>query len=70
MENERKSEQDSKLLVRQAEAAVMLSMSERNLWSLVQAGEVPSFKIGRSRFFSVDALKEWIASKIDYGGAA
>lgn len=49
-----------KLLLRLPEAAAILSMSERALWARAQSNEIPSFKIGKSRFFSIDKLKEWI----------
>ena len=69
MSNQEQSEQDSKLLIKLPEAAQLLSMCERTLWSLAVSGEVPSFKKGRSRFFSVAALKEWIEINLADGGA-
>ena len=64
-----KSEQDSKLLIKLPEAALLLSMCERTLWSLAVSGSVPSFKVGRSRFFSVAALMDWIDTNLADGGA-
>ena len=49
-----------KLLLKLSKAAQLLSMSERKLWSLAISGNVPSFKVGNSRFFSIEALREWI----------
>ena len=60
---------EKKLLVKLPEAAKLLSMCPRTLWSHAVSGEIPSFKKGRSRFFSVAALKEWIETNLADGGA-
>jgi CRISPR/Cas system CSM-associated protein Csm4 (group 5 of RAMP superfamily) len=39
---------------------LLLRLPERALWARAQSNEIPSFKIGKSRFFSIDKLKEWI----------
>ena len=53
-----------KLLYKLDEAAEMLSMSERKLWSLAISGEVPSFKINNGRFFYLESLENWIKEKV------
>lgn len=59
---------NTKILVRLPEAAAILSMSERALWARAQRDEIPSFTIGRSRFFSVVALRDWVDSKFNNRG--
>ena len=54
----------TKISVRLSEAADLLSISKRKLWSLATSGEVPSFKQGNSRLFFVEALRDWCASKV------
>jgi excisionase family DNA binding protein len=49
------------LLVRPAEAARLLGVSERALWSLTRDGTVPCVRLRRSVRYSVEALREWIA---------
>ena len=57
------SEQDGKLLMRLAEVAKMLSLSERTIWALADSGDLKSFKVGRARLFSLQAIQEWISTK-------
>lgn len=52
-----------RLLLPPREAAGVLSISERSLWTLTKSGEIPSVRIGRSVRYSVAALEAWIASK-------
>ena len=40
------------------EAAQFLRISERTLWDLVQAGEIPFFKVGRQYRFSRERLEQ------------
>ncbi len=56
-----------KLLLRTKDVAIVLSMSERKVWSLAQSGELPSFKQGRSRFFSKSSIVAWIDGKLEGG---
>lgn len=48
------------LLVTPREAARMLSVSERTLWSLSAKGEIPRIKLGRSARYAVSDLREFI----------
>jgi hypothetical protein len=48
------------LLVSAGDAAKMLGISERNLWSLSVAGKVPSAKIGRRRLYDPRALARFV----------
>lgn len=63
MEKQDGSEKDQKLTVRLAELAKLLSLSERAVWALADSGDLPSFKLGSARLFSMDAVREWIQSK-------
>lgn len=53
------------LLLTAREAAAMLSISPRTLWSLTQADEVRSVRIGRSVRYTFVDLKEFIARRSD-----
>lgn len=44
------------------EAADVLKISERTLWTLTNSGEVPSVRVGRSVRYDQNDLTEWIAS--------
>jgi excisionase family DNA binding protein len=52
------SQKHSRLAVTMREAAEMLSISERSVWTLVNRGELRSFKVGRSVRIPIDALRE------------
>lgn len=51
------------LLVKPAEAARLISLSERNLWGRTASGEIRCIRIGRSVRYRVDDLKAWIESQ-------
>jgi excisionase family DNA binding protein len=53
----------ARLLLSPREAAAALGVSERTLWSLTKAGEVPSLKIGRLTKYRPEALAAWLAAK-------
>jgi excisionase family DNA binding protein len=55
------------LLVSHRDAARMLSVCERTLFSLVQAHEIPVVRIGRGVRYSVDDLRAWIKKKCGDG---
>ena len=48
------------LLVTPAEAARMLSMSERWLWGATQRGEIPAVRLGRAVRYRVADLESYI----------
>jgi len=53
-----------KLAVDVRDAARMLSISERALWSLTSPrGPVPAVRLGRSVRYGVRALEEWLAAQ-------
>lgn len=56
------------LLVDAREAARMLCISERKLWSLTNCGEVPHVRLGRALRYPVADLQTWIRSQTKGGG--
>ena len=51
------------LLLRPQEAAEVLGISSRKLWSMTQSGEVPCIRLGRCVRYSVDDLHRWIDAR-------
>jgi predicted DNA-binding transcriptional regulator AlpA len=51
-----------RLLIKSLEAVRMLSISEKNLWTLsAPRGPIPTIRVGeRSIRYSIAALKKWI----------
>lgn len=54
---------DTNRLLTSAQAAKMLSISERKLWEIANRGEIPHLRIGRSVRFSLDSLTQWITEQ-------
>ncbi len=50
----------TRLLVTSREAAKLLSISERTLWSLAHSGELKVLRIGRSVRYAVADIEEYI----------
>ena len=50
------------LLIDAKQAAVMLSLGARRLWSLTNCRAIPSRKIGRSIRYVPEEISAWIAS--------
>ena len=57
------AEVSERLLVKAPQAAEMLAISQRLLWSLTNRGDVPCLRIGRSVRYDVTDLRSWIESK-------
>ncbi|WP_437227999.1 helix-turn-helix domain-containing protein [Planctomicrobium sp. SH661] len=54
-------ESPSPLALRPREAARMLSISERTLWSLTAPrGPIPCARLNRGVLYSVDDLRQWL----------
>ncbi len=51
------------LLFDERQAAKMLAISPRTLWSLRDAGEVSCVRIGRAVRYAYDELERWIERK-------
>ena len=58
-----------KLLLDTREAARRLSISERTLWAMTQAGDLPHVRIGRRVLYRPASLDAYLAS-IERTGAA
>ena len=54
---------DDRLLICSRDAARILSISERTLWTLVQRGEIAVVRIGTCKRYSLEALRAFIASR-------
>lgn len=50
-----------RIAVREKEALELLGMGRSLFLQKVYSGEIPSYSVGRARFFRVDALREWAA---------
>lgn len=50
------------LLLSAPDAAAALSISERTLWGMTKAGEIPHVRQGRRVLYYVDDLRAWIES--------
>lgn len=51
------------LLVKAAQAAATLAISERKLWELTAGNEIPCVRIGRSVRYVLDDLRAWIQDR-------
>jgi len=49
-----------RLTVSRAEAALMLGISERLLWTWTNAGQIPHVRIGARVLYPVEALRQWL----------
>lgn len=54
------ADRSSKLLVTSREAARLLSICERSLWSLSQSGALKAVRIGRSVRYAVADIEDYI----------
>ncbi|MFN0012135.1 MAG: helix-turn-helix domain-containing protein [Phycisphaerales bacterium] len=55
------------LLLDIAEAARLLSLSDRTVWTLTDSGELPHVRIGRRVLYPLDRLRAWVAARIRGG---
>lgn len=58
-----------RLSLRPREAAKAIGISERSLWTLTKANEVPHTRLGKSVLYPVDALRKWLEARAMQGGA-
>lgn len=54
---------DDQMLLTPRDAARLLSLSERTLYSLRRRGELPAVQVGRAVRFDVTDLRAWIDQK-------
>jgi len=57
-----------RLQVRPAEAAALLSISERELWRKTKTGEIPSIGRRRLRRYAIADLRAWQERNRNEGG--
>jgi excisionase family DNA binding protein len=48
------------LLIKPADAALLLSISDRKLWELTAGNEIPCVRIGRAKRYDPADLRAWI----------
>lgn len=56
-----------RLLVSAAEAARLLSISPRTLWSMTTSGELPCVRVRRRVLYAVADLREYVDAKKEGG---
>ena len=54
-----------KLLLRPTEAAEAIGVGRSKVYELLAAGELPSIRIGSSVRVPIDALRAWIAQRLE-----
>ncbi|MEM7754874.1 MAG: helix-turn-helix domain-containing protein [Planctomycetota bacterium] len=54
--------------LRPRDAARALGISERKLWSLTNAGEIPHVRLGRAVVYPVRELEAWLTDQAAKGG--
>jgi excisionase family DNA binding protein len=59
-----------RLAVGRREAASMLSISERLLWTWTNAGIIPHVRLGTRVLYPVDRLREWLAQQATAGASS
>ena len=52
-------------MLKVSEAAAMLKVSERTLWSWARSGLIPHVRVGRVVLYPVDALKDWLRERAE-----
>lgn len=55
------------LLLRREDAAKLLAISPRLLWSLTRRGEIPHVRLAKSVRYSVEALRAWLRRRATGG---
>lgn len=55
------------LALRPKDAAPLLGVSERHLWTLTNQGLIPHIRLGRAIVYPVDLLKAWMAEQVKGG---
>jgi excisionase family DNA binding protein len=55
------------LLVKAPEAAKLLGIGRRKLWTMTNCGEIPYVRFGAAVRYSPTALQEWVARKTKGG---
>lgn len=61
-------QEHDRLAVSRREAALMLGISERLLWTWTNAGAIPHIRIGSRVLYPVEQLRRWICQQADRSG--
>jgi len=61
---------DGPLLVRVDEAARLLGVGRTKVYELIAEGSLPTVCLGKARRVPTDALKAWVAARVDPGSSA
>ncbi|MDP6557949.1 MAG: helix-turn-helix domain-containing protein [Pirellulaceae bacterium] len=60
------STNETPMLITREEAARLLTISERKLWELTNARQVPCVRIGRAVRFVARDLREWVEDQKEW----
>lgn len=55
------------LAVSRQDAAALLGISERLLWTMTNAGKIPHVRIGSRVLYPVEALRQWLDEQAQPG---
>jgi excisionase family DNA binding protein len=56
---------DNKLLLSPDETCEVLGVKRSTLFKMLEAGEIPSIKVGRLRRIPTAGLKDWVHRQVD-----
>jgi excisionase family DNA binding protein len=62
---ERPASQEGTAMLTREQTAAYLAVSKRTLDRLVQAGEIPAYRIGGHRRFRIEDIDSFVASKME-----
>lgn len=51
------------LSLRARDAARLLGISQRSLWTITKRGDIPHVRIGRTVTYPVDGLRDWLKKR-------
>jgi excisionase family DNA binding protein len=55
---------EERIALRPREAAKLLGICTRTLWTWTRAGRVPCVKIGKTVLYPADQLREWLRREV------
>ncbi len=58
------NERSERLAVNAKEAAALLGVSQRLLWTWTNAGQIPHVRLGRRVLYPVDELRRWLSEQV------
>lgn len=60
---QKSDEQSEPLAVNARDAAALLGVSQRLLWTWTHAGQIPHVRLGRRVLYPVDELRKWLSEQ-------